>query len=521
MGRKKPRSPTSDRDPDVVEMTFDFPESRGSDRPKVIGGDEDEPGDRFTQDVRTEENEVPEVLAREPVVRTHLQGGATRRLGRGEPSASWDDPPDDLEPELWDSPRKQQDLPLPAPETPFGGADVENVSELEPGLGPTVPHSEKAPAAGPPEPPPGPERPRTVPFAPVAAPEAPAPEAPAPVRPPAAAPPGPAARPPDPGPDRVPPPGAARADGVPETGTETRLPDDDAPPALAALRDALDDGDEPSDGEDTISVLQRELGDLEPIAGPLAAGRSPGPPPRPPTTPPQAAATPTGPRPALRAVPDPVPSPAAPSPAPDATPARPAAAPGDRAEVATRPRPLALSDVQPRRGSEGEPREEDEEESLFAWRGVAFLLDLALVGVAAALACGLGAVVYGVDTISSDPDATGALARAFGSLVAILSGVYFTFFHAIDGQTPAKALLGLRVVDDESDEPPPPVRSFARWAGAVFSLVPLGAGLLWAWWDEDGRGWHDRVGRTLVLWEDDEADEEGDVLDVLVVEDGV
>ncbi len=78
--------------------------------------------------------------------------------------------------------------------------------------------------------------------------------------------------------------------------------------------------------------------------------------------------------------------------------------------------------------------------------------------------------------------------------VVMLLGLYQTLFFTLSVATPGMlyARIGLCTFSDEN-----PTRS-AMWRRSLImmlSAAPLGLGFLWAWLDEDGLGWHDRITR--------------------------
>lgn len=54
------------------------------------------------------------------------------------------------------------------------------------------------------------------------------------------------------------------------------------------------------------------------------------------------------------------------------------------------------------------------------------------------------------------------------------------------------ARIGLCTLDDNN-----PTRSAMRRRilATILAACPLGIGFLWAWFDDDGLGWHDRISR--------------------------
>ncbi len=75
---------------------------------------------------------------------------------------------------------------------------------------------------------------------------------------------------------------------------------------------------------------------------------------------------------------------------------------------------------------------------------------------------------------------------------------YFTLFHAWQGQTIGKMIMGIKVVTNDNKLASPSA-SFLRWSGYILSLVPLATGFLWAAVDKDHCAWHDRLARTRVI----------------------
>ncbi len=133
------------------------------------------------------------------------------------------------------------------------------------------------------------------------------------------------------------------------------------------------------------------------------------------------------------------------------------------------------------------------------------------------------AVALGIDTLVINGIAviTGALinliASFFGSnntltpLEALLGGaawiawsaLYFTVFWSLTGQTPGDRLMGIRVYATTSDRIH--IRqAFVRYWAMLLAFVPLGAGFVPVLYDEQRRGWHDRIAKTVVRWDEGE-----------------
>jgi uncharacterized RDD family membrane protein YckC len=88
------------------------------------------------------------------------------------------------------------------------------------------------------------------------------------------------------------------------------------------------------------------------------------------------------------------------------------------------------------------------------------------------------------------PALVGAAAALF-AMGLIYQLLFFTLTDATPGMRYAK--IALCTFDDENPAPP---RLRGRIAALLLSALPLGLGFLWAVFDEDGLGWHDRITRT-------------------------
>lgn len=105
---------------------------------------------------------------------------------------------------------------------------------------------------------------------------------------------------------------------------------------------------------------------------------------------------------------------------------------------------------------------------------------------------------YGLDfwldlLLSNDP----ALLGMLGLLVAT-AAIYATIFQITWAATPGMRMLALGIIDLYGD-PPSVLRSIARTAGYLASIVTLGLGFLWIGFDRERRGLHDWLSGTHVV----------------------
>jgi uncharacterized RDD family membrane protein YckC len=85
----------------------------------------------------------------------------------------------------------------------------------------------------------------------------------------------------------------------------------------------------------------------------------------------------------------------------------------------------------------------------------------------------------------------------------VWSGLYFMVFWTVTGQTPGAHLLGIRVWSTDGDRIK--VRqAFRRFWAMLLAALPLGAGFVPVLFDDQRRGLHDRIAKTVVRWDEGE-----------------
>lgn len=95
-----------------------------------------------------------------------------------------------------------------------------------------------------------------------------------------------------------------------------------------------------------------------------------------------------------------------------------------------------------------------------------------------------------------DPIVLAAVGGGGMSLVFLFNHVALA---TLTGQTVGKMILALRVVSADG-RPLSWRRMLGRGTvGYVLSAAPLGLGFIWAWWDPEHQGWHDKIFSTYVV----------------------
>lgn len=129
-------------------------------------------------------------------------------------------------------------------------------------------------------------------------------------------------------------------------------------------------------------------------------------------------------------------------------------------------------------------------------RALAFVLDAALITLAA-LVAGVGvALVLAVVTVSND--LRPVLISIGGGVCLLWSAVWFVAFWSTTGQTPGDRVLRIRVCDPFGATVSPR-RALLRFGALLLAALPLFAGFLPVLFDDRRRGLHDLIARTVVV----------------------
>ena len=122
-------------------------------------------------------------------------------------------------------------------------------------------------------------------------------------------------------------------------------------------------------------------------------------------------------------------------------------------------------------------------------RALAALVDCAIALCAFLLFCGVFAICS-----TSLPHGRIALIGA-GAILFAMGLLYQILFFTLTDATPGMryARIALCTLDNEN---PGSAALRGRIAALLLSALPLGLGFLWAAFDEDSLGWHDRITRT-------------------------
>ncbi len=138
----------------------------------------------------------------------------------------------------------------------------------------------------------------------------------------------------------------------------------------------------------------------------------------------------------------------------------------------------------------------------FFLRLLAYVIDCALLYIIAMLLIAGGFIFLKYSTIAvNESDMLGTLRLLLAPFMiasTLIELFYFTYCHAVTGQTIGKWICGLKVVRT-SGEPLGFARALLRWAGYFVSRFCLYCGFLWIAFSRDKQGWHDKIAGSYVI----------------------
>jgi uncharacterized RDD family membrane protein YckC len=148
----------------------------------------------------------------------------------------------------------------------------------------------------------------------------------------------------------------------------------------------------------------------------------------------------------------------------------------------------------------------------FISRLIAFAIDIVIIGLTLILASWFISLAINVihldaaiNLIKNQFPYSDNLLKWFNwNTISILLSVfyiisYYAFFWYFTGQTPGKALLGLRVITTDGRRISP-LRGILRYFGYTLSAITLFLGFFWILIDDRRQGLHDKIAGTLVIY---------------------
>jgi len=140
----------------------------------------------------------------------------------------------------------------------------------------------------------------------------------------------------------------------------------------------------------------------------------------------------------------------------------------------------------------------------FVSRLVAFFADSVIISVSLGIAAGVISTALDVISLQGTialPKLSGSITFTLVSVIVVLFIVlYFVVFWSLGGRTPGKALMGLRVVTTDGGRLIPR-RALVRFIGYVVSTVTFFLGFVVILADNRRQGFHDKLARSLVIYD--------------------
>ncbi len=86
------------------------------------------------------------------------------------------------------------------------------------------------------------------------------------------------------------------------------------------------------------------------------------------------------------------------------------------------------------------------------------------------------------------------------TLQNIVLAIVVILFWIYRSATPGKILLKMKIVDAKTGEKPSRKQLIIRYIGYIISILPLGLGFIWIYYDKKCQGWHDKMAHTVVVF---------------------
>lgn len=103
--------------------------------------------------------------------------------------------------------------------------------------------------------------------------------------------------------------------------------------------------------------------------------------------------------------------------------------------------------------------------------------------------------LYGVEALTN-PELDTSTFDLVSNVAVIVAILLFWHYRSA---TPGKMMMGLRIVDADTQGPVPFGRLVLRLLGYIVSMLPLFLGFIWVAFDKRKQGFHDKIARTVVL----------------------
>ena len=111
---------------------------------------------------------------------------------------------------------------------------------------------------------------------------------------------------------------------------------------------------------------------------------------------------------------------------------------------------------------------------------------------------GLLLSIYGM-TALSQPDTLGFGGFFINNILPIIAVLFFWYYKLA---TPGKIMMNVKIVDEATLGRPPFGRLVLRYFAYIVSILPLFLGFIWVAFDKKKQAFHDKIAKTVVIYED-------------------
>jgi uncharacterized RDD family membrane protein YckC len=146
------------------------------------------------------------------------------------------------------------------------------------------------------------------------------------------------------------------------------------------------------------------------------------------------------------------------------------------------------------------PRVDPVDYAGFWSRFLAFLIDSLILTV---VLVPLMIALYGRQYFSLEHQLSGQAGGVWDWVVNLALAVATILFWRYRGATPGKMAIGAKIVDAQTGGVPSTGRLILRFFAYIASILPLGLGFLWIAIDRRKQAFHDKIARTVVIYDED------------------
>ena len=133
-------------------------------------------------------------------------------------------------------------------------------------------------------------------------------------------------------------------------------------------------------------------------------------------------------------------------------------------------------------------------------RFLAFLIDSLIVTV---VLVPLLIAIYGTQNFDLDNQLSGQAGGVWDWVVNLALAAVAILFWKFRGATPGKMAISAKIVDARTGGAPSTGTLVLRFFAYIVSMLPFFLGFLWIAFDRRKHGFHDKIAKTVVIYDED------------------